>query len=100
MTPTCGGQISPGPLEDERSLRGASGQFLCEAISSWAGRRLLAEWAGPKKVMDSSPDGPSNHALSQETIRLSSASHPRMSGWIRDESARFSEDWLSWFAIS
>jgi hypothetical protein len=38
-----------GPLEGERSLCGASGQFLRMAISSWAERRLLAEWAGPKR---------------------------------------------------
>jgi hypothetical protein len=35
----------PGPLEGERSLRGASGQLPRKAISSWAGKKLLAEWA-------------------------------------------------------
>jgi hypothetical protein len=95
-----GDRYPPGPLEGERSLHEASGHLPRKAISSWAGRRLLAEWARPKKVTDSSPDGPSNHALFQETVRLSHAWHPRMLGWIRDESARFSGDWLSRFAIS
>jgi hypothetical protein len=35
----------PGPLEGERSLRGASGQLPRKAISSWAEKKLLAEWA-------------------------------------------------------
>jgi hypothetical protein len=53
-----------------------------------------------EKAIDSSPDGPSNRTLSLETVRLSCAWHPRMSWWIRDESARFFRDWLSRFAIS
>jgi hypothetical protein len=89
-----------GLVGDRYPLGRALGQLPRKSISSWVGRRPLVEWTGPKKVIDSSPDGPSNHALSQETVRFSRAWHPRMSGWIRDESARFLGDWLSRFAIS
>jgi hypothetical protein len=42
----CVGDIyPPGPLESERSLRWASGQLPRKAIPSWAGQKLLAEWA-------------------------------------------------------
>jgi hypothetical protein len=54
----------------------------------------------PEKTMDSILDCSSDHALPQETVRLSYAWQPRMSGWFREESASFSEDWLSRFAIS
>jgi hypothetical protein len=40
-----GDKYPPGPLEGERSSRGASGQLPRKAIPSWARQNLLAEWA-------------------------------------------------------
>jgi hypothetical protein len=40
-----GDRYPPGPLEGERSSRGASGQLPCKAIPLWVGQKLLAEWA-------------------------------------------------------
>jgi hypothetical protein len=39
----------PGPLEGERSSRGASSQLPRKAIPSWAGQKLLAEWANLRR---------------------------------------------------
>jgi hypothetical protein len=44
------GDIYPSaPLEDERSLHEATGQFPRKAISSWAGQRLRVQWTDPRR---------------------------------------------------
>jgi hypothetical protein len=41
----CGGQISPGPLEGERPLHGATDQLPHTVISLWAAQRPQVKWA-------------------------------------------------------
>jgi hypothetical protein len=43
-----------------------------------------------EKATESSPRIPSNRTLSKETVRLSRARRPQMSGWFRDKSAMIS----------
>jgi hypothetical protein len=94
-----GDRYPPGPLEGKRTSRGVSGQLPRKAIPSWAGAKATSEMGRPEKATDSNPSIPSNCALSKETVRLSRAWHPQMSGRIKDKSAGFSGDQFSRFTI-
>jgi hypothetical protein len=95
----CGGQISPGSSRRRKVLAWGLGPVTPQGhpFVGWA--KATGGMGRSKKATDSSPGIPSNRALSKETVRLSRAWRPKMSGRIRDESARFLGDQFSRFTI-
>jgi hypothetical protein len=70
-----GGQISPGTLEGERPLHGATEQLPRKVVSSWAEQRLQVKWADLRKQW-ARTQIVRGYAQSQETVCLSRARRP------------------------
>jgi hypothetical protein len=86
------GQISPGSTRRRKVLARGLGPvtpqghlFVCRA-------KITGRMGRSEKAMGSSPDGPLNRTLPQETARLSRAWHPRMSGGSRMSRRDFREN--------
>jgi hypothetical protein len=73
---TCGGQISLGPLEGNKALRGALGQLPRKAIPSWVGAEILAGWADPRRKRTQVQATYQTRALSVAPTRLSRVRRP------------------------
>jgi hypothetical protein len=93
------GQISPGSTRRRKVLVRGLGPVTPQGHPFMGRAKANGGMGQSEKKTDSSLGIPSNHALSKETVRLSRAWHPQMSGQIRDESARFSGDQFSRFTI-
>jgi hypothetical protein len=96
----CGEQISPGSIGRRKVLARGLGPVTPQGHPFVGQAKATGGMGRSKKATDSSPDIPSNRALSKETVQLFGAWRPQMSGHIRDESAGFSEDQFSRFTIS
>jgi hypothetical protein len=95
----CGGQISPRSTRRRKGLARGLRPVTPQGHPFVGRARAIGGMGRPEKAMDSTPSNPSNRALSKETIRLSRAWCPRISGQIRDESAVFSGDQFNRFTI-
>jgi hypothetical protein len=77
----------PCPLEGEKASCGASGQLPRQAFPLWVGLELLAEWADLRRQRTQAQAIRRLVCYPQQPL-VSHAWRPRISGQIRDKSAR------------
>jgi hypothetical protein len=86
----CGGQISPGSTRRQEGLARGHRPVIPQGHPFMGQAKAIGVMGRLEKATESSPCIPSNRTLSKETIRLSRARRPQMSGWFRDKSAMIS----------